>query len=190
MPIRPGPLPLALVIFVACTTSGCGDDGAGADAAQASVELGTGTTEFESLEPGQEVEIIAGEQGGHHFIVHARIRGMLPGDPEMPGSVDNPRTVFRAETEEGERVDAEFPPYRLGYRDAEEETFTLPSGRLLILDPEDESLPDRLYGSRVRLGVRVEDAAGHVATDEVLVRPVPQPQLDGGVADAGPADGG
>lgn len=143
------------------------------------VILGTGTTEFEPLMPGQELEVHRGTQGGFHFFAHARMRGLDPGDPEMPGLVSNPQTTFSAFLESGEQIDYMFPPYRLGYVAAGGGEYELPSGRILQL--QEENVP-AVFGQRVRIAVAVEDKDGARAEHEVTVIAVD----GGGGGDAGP----
>lgn len=167
---------------------GCSDDD-GPMTEAAIVELGTGTIEFMPLADDDPLEIIAGPQGGHHFVVHARAQNIIPGDAAIPGLQANPRTVFAAFTEAGEQFDLMFPPYTLGYRRVDDTWFALPSGR--ILQVEDALVPE-IIGQRVRLTVRVTDAAQKSGTDEVWVQVIEGqiPDNDGGLdGDAG-IDGG
>jgi hypothetical protein len=175
-----------LALFVGGCMGGGGDPG------PAEVELGTGTVAFETLAAEQELELLAGPQGGHHFIVHARASGIAPGDPTMPGLLGNPATMFQVWSEGGEQLDLRFPPYRLGYVHHADDWQYLPSGRIL------QVIEDRvveLYGQRVRIAVRVQDAEGRVAVDERWVVAVEERDppdfgdagvgVDGGLADAG-----
>jgi hypothetical protein len=153
---------------------------------ESDAELGTGTVAYEPLAADQELALIAGPQGGHHFIVHTRVQGMAPGDPSMPGLVANPTTSFQVWSEGGEQLDLQFPPYRLGYREEDDGWQYLPSGRIL------QVLEERvagMYGTRVRIAVRVQDARGRVAFDERWVVAVEDPNPpdfeDAGVGDAG-----
>lgn len=168
------------IIGLLALGAACSDDAGPAP----EVELGTGTTEFEPLTDGQELEVIRGPQGGFHFHVHARMSGIEPGSPDMPGLLSNPRTSFAAFLEGGDQIDLMFPPYRLGYVDLGGGDYELPSGRILqILE---ESVP-AIYGQRVRLTVSVEDDAGRQASTEVTVLAVEQ--ADASNADAGPDAG-
>jgi hypothetical protein len=141
---------------------GCGQD--------ATVELGTGTVDFEPLDDGDGLVVVAGPQGGYHFIVHARATGLVPGDPTMPGIPDNPRTWFSAVLD-GEEIDFEQSPYRLGY-EQDGDYQVLPSGRILrILN---EVVPD-IHGQEVVIRVRVEDKEGDTAEDERTILALPDP---------------
>jgi len=151
------------MILVLCAAGACGDDGGPPiDAGIGEVELGTGVDAFEPLVSDQ-LELFAGPQGGHHFIVHARIAGFLPGDPTMPGSVDNPATTFAAFSADVQ-IDLRLPPYRLGYVEQSDGTFDLGAGRILQVD---EAVVPDLYGAQVTLTVQVVDPAGTHGEDRV-----------------------
>ena len=172
----------ALASILAILAIGCpsDDDNNNKDAGQEpEVELGTGTVSFEALAEGDELEIVPGPQGGFHFHVHARMRGLDPGDPSMPGLLENPSTTFAAFLESGEQIDFMFPPYRLGYIEISDGRYELPSGRLLNI--QDEQVP-AIYGQRVRLTLTVTDDSGRNAETELTVVAVEQA---GGAADAG-----
>lgn len=162
----------------------CGDD---APEGRGQVEVGTGALVFESLEGDVELALVAGTQGGFHFIVHARIQGLVPGDPSMPGLLGNPQTTFAAFLEDETQIDSQFPPYRLGYDEGAEGWNALPSGRILQMHPDryDSDNISELFGQRVRLRVDVRDAAGVRVWDErwILVG-APEPAADAGVPDA------
>lgn len=147
------------------------------------VELGTGTTEFETLQDDQTLILWAGPQGGHHFIVHARMQGLAPGDVRMPGTPDNPRTLFSAYDQYGNQVDLELPPYALGYADGGDDWYYLPSGRLLRTD---ETLVAPLFGNRVLIRVDAWEPGGRHGSDQVWVIALEEiAQPDGGVLDSG-----
>lgn len=180
--IQIGLLFAALALSAGCP--GCGGPDAGPDAGtSAEVELGTGTIAWEPLASDAELELVAGPQGGHHFIVHTRARGIIPGDPARPGQIGNPSTTYEAFDQDGNRLNMDFPPYRLGYEQPGDGWSYLPSGR--ILQVEDEAVPD-LPGQPVRITVRVQDASGVYGTDEGWIVAVAG-QQDG---DAGPVDAG
>jgi hypothetical protein len=170
-----------LGIFALLSLAGC-PGGKGADGGTMAVELGTGSLDFEPIAAEQDLELHAGPQGGHHFIVHARASGLVPGDPAQPGQQGNPQTFFKVFDEGGEQIDVMFPPYVLGYADAGGGWYALPSGR--ILQVLEELVVPELYGARVRITVDVEDAAGATGSDERWVRVIEGPLADG--ADAGP----
>ena len=159
---------LALLAFGCGNSPGTGE-----------VTIGTGTTEFESIGDGAELEVVAGPQGGFHFHVHARMRGLDPGDPSMPGLIANPATTFAAFRESGEQIDFDFPPYRLGYVDIGGGEFELPSGRILQIE---EAVIPAIYGERIRLTVEIRDEGGRTATAELSITAIEE-------ADSGPDAG-
>lgn len=187
----PGAMKRTLATLILLAGCDCGGGAGGPDAARLGdgrAELGTGTVAWLPLAPEQELEVIAGPQGGHHFIVHARIGDLLPGDPTMPGQLGNPITRFAAFVDRGggeQQIDLMFPPYRLGYGATGDGWYALASGRILQLD--EDHVPG-LVGQRVRLTVEVTDARGELARDERFVTAIEGAPLDG--ADAGPGDAG
>jgi len=155
------------LIFLLCF-SACSDD---ASLGDARIELGTGTVDFVPIADGDELEVIAGPQGGYHFVVHARAWGIVPGDPRSPGIPVNPSTTFAAY--QGEvPIDLGLPPYRLGYQDDGDGGLVLPSARILQL--QQEVVPD-VYGTEVRITVTVRDDDGDSATDERVIRAIEGP---------------
>ncbi|HEU5061345.1 MAG TPA: hypothetical protein VFU21_32695 [Kofleriaceae bacterium] len=138
-------------------------------------------TEFEEVPADSEQVLVAGPQGGHHFIVSARIRGLQPGDPESPGTIYNPSTRFTVWSEDGEQLDIDPPAYRLGYEEAGNGMFVLPGGHIIQVREEEVAA---LYGGRVKVRVEVEDSTGARASDERWVVPVEDTAIP--QADAGP----
>jgi hypothetical protein len=133
------------------------------------VEIGTGTTDWEAVTDGQDLDLHAGPQGGHHFIVHARLRDMLPGDVTVPGELGNPITRFQAYDSDGAEVSLFVPPYRLGYEDGGDGWHYMASGHLLVIsEPEVEGL----YGTIVTISLVVSDAEGTASRDTRTVRVV------------------
>ncbi len=126
------------------------------------VEVGTGTTAWEPLTESQELKLWAGPQGGHHFIVHARMRDMLGGDVTIPGELGNPITRFQAFDNEGTEVNLFAPPYRLGFEDGGGGWSYMASGHLLVISEPEVA---RLYGTTVTIGVYVVDAADTASRD-------------------------
>ncbi len=182
-----------LVLACLAPASGCGDDGG--SAGDAVVDVGTGGIAFEPLSEGASLRLIAGSQGGYHFVVNARMHDLLAGDPSMPNLLGNPLTSFSLVNAEGDRIDTSAPPYRLGYRDSDESPWLeMPSGRLLVVNQQlidaDPNFLDSLYGSEISLRVTVVDAKGDQGSDETTIRPERDPVSD--MADAGPEtpDGG
>jgi hypothetical protein len=162
-----------------------------ADAGPEEIELGTGGLNFEPLEDDQPLLLVAGIQGGYHFVVNARIRGLLSGDPSVPDALGNPQTRFTIFDEDGRQIDNMPRPYRLGYREIEDGWFELPSGRILQIDQQlviDEGLVPAIYTQRVRLTVEIRDARGTEASAELWVVPEQDISPDAGLfqPDAGP----
>jgi hypothetical protein len=161
------------------------DAGATIDATPGGVaEIGTGMLEFEPVAAEEELGLVAGPQGGYHFIVHARIREMEPGDPMRAGIPENPFTRFTCFSEDGRRIDVGVPPgLRIGYRTGDGGWYELPSGRILQI--YNEEVPG-VVGQRVKISVDVSDAAGHRAIDErwIVVRPWDELAPDASTADA------
>jgi len=147
----------------------CGED---PPKGPATIEIGTGALDFEPLAEGQELGIIAGPQGGYHFIINARIHDLLPGNPSTPGELGNPQTRFAIYLEDGTEVEAPVSPYRLGYREDVDGWSVLPSGRILQLDQDrvvQDNLIPNIYGQDVRLEVKIRDARGDESSDEVWI---------------------
>ena len=178
-------LMLCLAPAAACD---CGTDPK-ADAGPQEIELGTGGLRFEPITPDQDLLLVSGTQGGYHFVVNARIRGFLNGNPSVPDELGNPQTRFTMFDENGRQIDIMPRPYRLGYREGEDGWFELPSGRILQVDQQlviDEGLVPALYDQRVRLLVEIRDAQGTEASAEVWVVPERDISPDAGLfQDAG-----
>lgn len=161
------------IIALVCvsTTVGCGVEG---EAEGPAVIIGTGEVNFEPLADMQELQLVAGPQGGYHFVANARIQDLDPGTPSMPGLLSNPSTTFSLYREDGSRIDAEGPASRLGYAPSDDGWYELPSGRILEVSQklvkEDQIVP-AIYSERVRIQVEVLDAEGTEVSAEVWVIP-------------------
>lgn len=155
-----------LALVVACSDPGPLRPDASPGEAQ--VEIGTGAVAFEPLVEEQPLILHAGPQGGFHFVVHVRMRGLAPGDPERTGQPGNPVTWFRVFDQDGAQVDIP-EPRTLGYEDAGDGWHVLPSGRIVRV--VNARVP-ALYDARVLLQVQVEDESGRRAQDEVWIRAV------------------
>jgi hypothetical protein len=122
----------ALILFATCASCGGGDGGKPDSAvtpADAWVELGTGTTSFEEVAEDSDQVLVAGPQGGHHFILTAKMHGLQPGDPANPGTVYNPSTRFSVWSEAGDQLDVAPPPYHLGYEEMSDGVYARPVRR-------------------------------------------------------------
>jgi hypothetical protein len=184
------------MILAALGLAGCSDDPAPViDAAAVNAEIGTGMFTFERLVEGQPLDLIAGPQGGFHFVIHARMRGMTPGDPRQPGLAENPTTFFRVLDEDGNRVDV--PEVRkIGYAPDPQVSgwYALPSGRILLID---NTRASALYGRPVTIELQIQDGSGRMAGDTARITAVAFPPDAGpgrvdasipGRVDAGPVD--
>jgi len=181
-PIWSPPALLGFSVFALLAGCGGGGDGSGGGMV---VEVGTGALAFEPVAPDGDWTLVAGPQGGHHFIVNARARGLVPGDPTRPGSDTNPVTTFSVYDTEMNQVDLMPPPYQLGYEATPDGWFSLTSGHIAQVI---ESQAARLVDTRVLIRVELHDSAGHAASDERWAHAVAAPVTNG--ADAGPADAG
>jgi hypothetical protein len=140
--------------------SGVGDPSGGA------VELGTGVTEFEPLLDGQALDLYAGPQGGFHFFLHARLRGLFPG--ELDNRATLPYTHFTAEFGDGTRIGVLECASRLPYPVESQGYHALDAGRFL---PVHDDFVDRLAAEPVLVSVAVLDCDGLYAEDHRWVIP-------------------
>ena len=151
----------ALLLASSVAVVGC-EPGPG-PAGEAIAELGAGATDFLSLADGEELVIDSGLQGGYHFVVHARARGIDPGNATLPGMPENPRTLFAAYREDGTQLSFDMPPHRLGYQATADDWLALGAGRILQLDITD---PAEIDGESIVLVLDIEDRVGRLAQDE------------------------
>ena len=143
------------------------------DEGDGEVALGTGYEAFEPLD--DDIPIIAGPQGGFHLNLNARVRGLDLGDPDDLLDPENPSTAFGIYTAEGERLDIDTCPVRVGYR-ADGDEGVLPRGVSVVFEVAgvEELVP--LFDGPVLVRVEVVDSRGRYAADErtIVVRaPVP-----------------
>lgn len=125
------------------------------------IELGTGFRTFEPLEPGQQVPIIMGIQGGYHVWGGIRGGGFDDSDVRLRFQLDlDGATIARADY-------AEFglPPDR---RDPSLRAYP---GVAVIYDDNDRVQPTSGRTMTLRVEVR-SNADGQVMTDETEVVPV------------------
>jgi hypothetical protein len=136
--------------------------------AKGSIELGTG---FDAYQPmPSAVDLVYGLQGGFHFEVRARIRGLEPGDTVDVLSKLNPITRFQAFDATGEPIASNMRPDScgspLGYAPASDgDGFIFPPGEARFPDGVTTGIFDKEY----RVVVEVIDAFGGYARDEKLV---------------------
>lgn len=160
--------------------------GGGTPTPGAEVELGYASAGYAPLNEDDELTVFAGNQGGFHFFLHARIRGLSPGDPAQPLEV-NPTTWFSVLTEDGTDITVQSCVYPLAYQQAADGAYVLPYPPLVQI--ETKRVPG-IYGQRLRIKVEVKDAQGRYATDEAWIIAVPKFEPDAGAPDAGAPDAG
>ncbi|MEQ9073508.1 MAG: hypothetical protein RLP09_06585 [Sandaracinaceae bacterium] len=69
---------LGLVLAACAAPVAEPDSAAGPDASAGECVVGTGVEEFIPIEPGDELALIAGPQGGYHVFSSVRVRGFIP----------------------------------------------------------------------------------------------------------------
>ena len=129
-------------------------------APEGEVELGLGGDAFVPVAEDDPVELISGPQGGHHFILRSRTRGMLPGEDRST------KTLFTALTEDGEEIDIFECPYDVPYEPAADDFLLLREEIFLII--EEEHVPS-IDGTPLLFRVEVIDADGRYARDERML---------------------
>ncbi len=93
----------SLAVVLGAALAGC-PSGVDCDAlaeTPATIELGTGSAVFKSLDDGDDLEIELGPQGGMHVWGSVRLTGVHPGDPDDPLSLDNPLLQFSVTEADG-----------------------------------------------------------------------------------------
>jgi hypothetical protein len=167
------------VLPIACTLcmAGCTDPEEPEDSAcwprqsskaKGSIELGTGYDEYIPMPDA--VDLVYGLQGGFHFEVRARMRGLEPGDTIDVLSKLNPLTRFQVFDAAGNGINSSIAPSScgtaLGYAPAKDgDGFTFPPGQVRFPDGVTTGIFDKQY----RVVVEIIDAFGGYATDEKLV---------------------
>jgi len=209
---------LALALAAGAAAGACSDDrhggGGAADASAADdaaadcwpidtstpegiIEIGTGTGGFEPMP--DTLPFIAGTQGGTFLIVHSRIKGLEPGNPDDFLEPTNPKTKFSAIMFDGTEVTRECPG-TVGYQPSAEEGY-FERQRFQNLEFLPFELGERAFDTDMTVIVEVIDVNGHYARDERHIfasapegwpydPPDAAPAGDGGAADAGPPDAG
>ena len=145
---------------------------AAACAGAPAVELGTGELQFVPLDPGQEIEVIRGPQGGYHLLASVRTHDVDPGDPDNLAAENNPEVQFSVVVD---GVDITLTgAYRQGLDAVEAEggwTHEM-VGRFCILDiPDDDVLADQ----SINFSVTLTDAEGRELHDSRELIAVPHP---------------
>jgi hypothetical protein len=185
---------LIVVLTTASPASGCGGDDAGtppagdagaqlcpekdADGAEncfpidesrpeGTVELGTGYDEWRPME--SEEHLYFGIQGGFHFLVNARLRGLDPGTFPRAWSECNAKTRIQGYfVDNGNPINVgETCPFLFGYSPVGNDEYALTAGIELQFDT---CLKDRdLFGRPVRIVLEIIDPQGRYAKDETVV---------------------
>lgn len=139
------------------------------------VELGTGYDAFVPLT--DDIGIIAGPQGGFHLNLNARVRGLGLGNPGDLLDPENPSTVFGIYAADGERLDIDACPVRVGYQ-ADGDDGVLPRGVSVVFEVSSVDELEPLFDGPVLVRVEVTDARGRHAVDErtVVARAPPRPR--------------
>jgi hypothetical protein len=177
---------LATLLALAGAAAGCSapEDapcwpGPARDAPRGEVELGAGEDGFAPLAPDQDLYLERGPQGGYHFAVWPRMRGMLP---DTDGTTSNRFTALR----DGEqKIDVFLCPHRLLYvEDSTDSGYMQTQRRVLVII--DDEYASGLDGHRVLLRVEVLDADGRYALDErwIVARQEALPDAGPGPSDA------
>lgn len=139
------------------------------------------TDAFVPLAEDEEVDLIAGPQGGYHILVRPRLRGLVPVES---GRID---TMFAALLDGETRVDPfECPHHPVYAADPVQGDYLL--GRTTPLIIQNERVPD-VVGQPLLLRVEALDHEGSYARDERRVIPRLVEPPDAGT-DAAPPDGG
>lgn len=153
-------------ILASLTLFGCDDttarDGGLDDSmvAASSVELGTGTSAFETIpETGGELELVGGPQGGFHVFVAARLRGLNPEGMTL--------TFSATDVDTGANVGVPATFNLITSRVQPDGEGHVRVGDFLILD---EANPDNVRGRTLDITVLAEEAGtGRSATDHRVV---------------------
>ena len=139
------------------------------DAGPPSLEIGSGSRDFEPLIDGDSIYIVQGPQGGYHFFGSLRSQNINPGDSEDLSDPQNPQTTFEAFVGDA-RVDVMASSYRQGLEVGD--GYAEMVGRQVILDILDD---DDLDGMTVKFSVSIQDAAGIQLSDERTLTAIKHP---------------
>ena len=118
--------------------------------------LGSGESSFESVEPGQELTLYAGTQGGHHVWLSMRMAGLDPDSVRMVLDVVPELPAPPAHTE-----------VELSFTERPEADDGLPFE--FVGWPARVLAPECAVGKPVQLRVQLSDRAGHVVSAELEV---------------------
>ena len=142
--------------------------------AEGEVELGVPGTPFQAILDEQPLELVRGPQGGHHFSVRARTRGMSP----------EAKSLFTAYLGGDRRADIFECPFRTPYQDASSDGFNEISRDYVNVIVSQELVPE-IVGARVLMRVEVVDVEGRYATNERWIVAYKVADSDAGTSDGG-----
>ena len=159
-------------VVLGCTVFhawGCGPaaDCAAAARDEASVELGTGSVVFKSLEQGSDLELIQGEQGGIHTWGSARFTGVYQGVWDDPLSTTNPFLQFSLEGETGPL--AAYLPQRRPLKVRSDGTIEIVGEAIQML----ATSLDEVAWQTAQFTIQLEDSCGTSVIDSRSVQLVP-----------------
>ena len=172
-----------LVAVAACGGGGSGSDCwpvAGTTPGGA-IELGTGLDFFEPLPAA--IQFVVGNQGGTFLILHARMTGLVPGNPDDPNDPTNPSTLFSVRLADGQDVNLECPG-KVAYVDTDDGYYTLARPFLMPFLPF--SLGEGAFDTDVQVSVEVVDSMLRSTRAVQTVRALTPPELGGPMFDATP----
>ena len=167
-------------LVFAVAVMACGGGGAnecvslGGTTRGGSVELGTGISGFTPM--GENLQFVLGNQGGTFLILHAKIRGLTPGDPTLPVDPAAPTTHFSVRLADGQVVEEQCPT-QLAYEDAGDGSATLLRPLLLPFLPL--SLGQGAFDTDITVSVDVVDVMHRMAHAEAVVHAQAPPELGG-----------
>lgn len=150
--------------------------------------LGFGMETFTEMVPEQVLDVAYGFQGGSHFDLHARMRGLSPGDlDDRLGP--SPHIHFSAYTDDGAQITFNSCSFPGPFRPLDDGWFEMPIGRSVIID---RPFTGQLEGERIRIRGEMQDPDGrYVMAETWVVARDDNPLADAGPVDAnGPADAG
>ena len=160
-------MPLLLTLLLGCV--GGTDD----PKVPPAIEMGTGEWEWEPMEPGQEIDVIQGPQGGFHLLGSVRVAGVEAGSADDLSDPDNPTTRFWVIHEGVDLAPSSVFVQGLDTTPGDVSPFSHQMiGRFVIMDIEAD---DELDGVQVDFGVSVEDVDGVQVEAQMTLTAVPHP---------------
>lgn len=158
----------ACVALFACFSEGPGaESDANGTPGDAAIRLGTGFPDYVPLEPGQDVDIIEGIQGGFHIWGGFLVRGIDPVGVTISFDLEYNGAPAASVTYQDDLRDA-FDPERHSAPEADWQ-YAYAGVAVILYDALD---PDEVSGDPVRISVRVRDSRGVEVSDTIEVRAV------------------